>query len=285
MGSAAPGAFDEAVGEPEADAALAQRWLDAGIAALVVSVEATRGSVPRNDGTRMLVSGERVAGTVGGGHLEWQAIARARQYLAERQATPPAWPVALGPSLGQCCGGTLTLRFDVLSPASVAAWPAPAPRFTLQLYGAGHVGRAIVRLLAQLPCQVRWVDERDDAFAGIALPAHIEAVGAEPLVDEVAAATPGAFHLVMTHRHDRDLALAEAILRRDDVGWFGMIGSATKRARFDHRLSARGIAPATLERMVCPIGLPGIAGKEPAVIAVSVVAQMLQQHKFSQKMF
>ena len=98
----------------------------------------------------------------------------------------------------------------------------------------------------------------------------------EPVEAEVALAPPGAFHLVLTHSHDLDLALTQAILRRGDFGWFGLIGSGTKRARFEHRLRERGFANDLIERMVCPIGLPGIAGKEPEVIAISVVAQLLQ---------
>jgi xanthine dehydrogenase accessory factor len=239
---------------------------------MVVEVAGTRGSVPRDPGTRMLVADDEVQGTIGGGHLELQAIADARAHPGqafERQ-------IALGPTLGQCCGGALTLLFSPLDAAAVARWPDEPPLFTLQLYGAGHVGRAIVRLLATLNCRVAWIDERDDQFpAGPDAP-HIARVCVEPVAAEVSAAGPGDFHLVLTHSHDLDLALAHAILKRADFGWFGLIGSKTKRARFEHRLAARGIAQDMLARMTCPIGMPGIDGKAPEVIAIATVAQMLQ---------
>ena len=140
------------------------------------------------------------------------------------------------------------------------------------------MGRAIVHLLAQIPCRVQWIDERESEFPPGPLPTHIERLCVEPVEAEVALAAPRSHFLVLTHSHDLDLALAEAILKRDDFAWFGLIGSATKRARFRHRLAAKGLPDALLDRMTCPIGLPGITGKEPGVIAASVVAQILQAH-------
>ena len=256
--------------------AAALAWRALGRAAVVVEVAAHRGSVPRETGTRMLVAADDVLGTIGGGHLELQAIATARTLL--RHAEPaPLQHVALGPSLGQCCGGALDLRYTRLADADPATWALRKPRFDLQLYGAGHVGRAIVRLLAELPCKVRWIDERESEFPDMPLPPHIERVCVEPVDAEVASAAPGACFLVLTHSHDLDLALARAILTRGDFAWFGLIGSATKRARFQRRLAERGLAPEVIARMVCPIGLPGLHGKEPEVIAISVLAQLLMQ--------
>jgi xanthine dehydrogenase accessory factor len=256
--------------------ATALHWRAAGRAAVVVEVTRTRGSVPRTAGTRMLVAADEVLGTIGGGHLELKAIADARALLAGRPVAQEQ-RVALGPALGQCCGGTLELRLQRLADDAPEAWPLPPPRFVLQLYGAGHVGRAIVQLLTGIACQVQWIDEREDEFPSIPLPPHIQRVCVEPVQAEVAAAPPGAFYLVLTHSHDLDLDLALAVLRRGDFGYFGLIGSRTKRARFEHRLLERGIEPARLARMQCPIGVDGIDGKEPEVIAVAVVAQLLQQ--------
>jgi xanthine dehydrogenase accessory factor len=253
----------------------ARRWRDAGRPAVAVAVQRCRGSVPREAGTRMLVAADEVLGTIGGGHLEWQAIADARALLAGGGA-PFVQHIALGPTLGQCCGGALDLRFATLADDDPADWPLPAPRFALQLYGAGHVGRAIARLLAGIDCRVQWIDERECEFPAEALPPHIERVCVEPVHAEVALAPPGAYYLVLTHSHDLDLAITQAILQRADFGWFGLIGSKTKRARFEHRLRERGFADPLIERIVCPIGLPGIVGKEPEVIAVAVVAQLLQ---------
>jgi xanthine dehydrogenase accessory factor len=261
--------------------ATAVRWQATGKPAVVVEVLSTRGSVPREAGTRMLVASDAVAGTIGGGHLELQAIADARALLAQGAGAAGRQHIALGPSLGQCCGGVLDLGFTWLGGIDLAdsnAWPPELPLFTLQLYGAGHVGRAIVKLLATLHCKVSWIDEREDQFPQAeVLPPHIQPVCVEPVTAEVAAAPAGCCYLVLTHSHDLDLALVTAILQRSDVAWFGLIGSQTKRARFESRLRQRGVDEARLQRMVCPIGLPGIEGKQPEVIAVAVVAQLLLQ--------
>ena len=269
------------------DAALrhaAARWLAEGRAAMQVQVLSARGSVPRPPGTRMIVAADEVLGTIGGGHLEWRAIDAARKRLAAAQdeaqdeARDEPWDeaIALGPTLGQCCGGTLVLRTQRLTRERLEAWSLPAPRFTLQLFGAGHVGRAIVALLEGIDCRVQWIDEREAEFPAAASAPHVERVCVEPVEAEVAAAPPGAFYLVLTHSHDLDLRITEAILRRGDFGYLGLIGSRSKRARFLHRFEARGIVPAVLARMVCPIGVEGVQGKEPEVIAVAVVAQLLQ---------
>jgi xanthine dehydrogenase accessory factor len=254
--------------------AIALHWLAEGRAAVVVEVGDHRGSVPRETGTRMLVSARDVVGTIGGGHLELQAIEHARRLL-RGEALRREQQLALGPTLGQCCGGVVTLRYALLADSAPAAWSSAAPRFVLQLYGAGHVGRAIVRLLEGIDCRVRWIDERDSEFPATPSAAHIERVCVEPVEAEVANAPPGAFYLVLTHSHALDQAIVEAILRRGDFAYLGLIGSKTKRARFVHRFEARGIAPNVLARLNCPIGVPGITGKEPEVIAVAVVAQLL----------
>lgn len=241
-------------------------WREAGAAATVVEVRGAKGSVPREDGTRMLVTADAVLGTIGGGHLELQAIAQARSGFVGEQA------IALGPTLGQCCGGALTLRFTPL--AAVSDWPLPAPRFRLQLYGAGHVGRAIAKLLADIDCAVTWIDEREAEFPAEPSPPHIERRCVDGVESEVATAAPGDGFLILTHRHDLDLAITREVLKRGDYGFCGLIGSATKRARFEHRLQAEGL---DTSRLICPIGLSGIAGKEPAVIAVGVVAQLLSR--------
>lgn len=251
-------------------------WQAEGRPAVVVEVAAHKGSVPREAGTRMLVAADQVLGTIGGGHLEQQAIERARALL-RGEPLPTEQHLPLGPALGQCCGGAVTLRYTALSDARPADWALPEPRFCLQLYGAGHVGRAIVKLLEGIPCRVQWIDERESEFPAAPSAPHIERVCVEPVEAEVAAAPPGAFYLVLTHSHALDQAITEAVLRRGDFGFLGLIGSKTKRQRFVHRFEARGLLPETIARMTCPIGVPGIAGKEPEVIAVAVVAQLLQQ--------
>lgn len=255
---------------------LAAAWLAEGRPAVLVEVTQALGSAPREAGTRMLVSAAHSAGTIGGGHLELKAIERARRLLAGDECAPQSAHYPLGPALGQCCGGAVTLGFTRLDAKAVAAWPRAAPRFHLQLYGAGHVGRAIVRALAPLNVGVDWIDERDEEFPPAAeIPPHTRRIAVDAPEAEVGEAPRGAFYLVLTHRHDLDLRIATEILRRGDFGFFGLIGSQTKRARFLHRFEAMGLAPETIARLTCPIGLPGLEGKEPEVIAASVVAQLL----------
>jgi xanthine dehydrogenase accessory factor len=154
-----------------------------------------------------------------------------------------------------------------------------APRAHLMLFGAGHVGAAIVRSLADLPCRVTWVDERDDLFPST-VPANVTLEATDTPEALVEKAPQGTSFLVMTHSHALDLRLSHAILcrplaARPGMDWFGLIGSETKRRQFEHRLRERGIRAERLDAMVCPIGLPGIEGKAPAVIAASVAAQLL----------
>lgn len=260
-------------------------WLAAGQRSVLVEVTGARGSVPRGSGTRMLVSASHAAGTIGGGHLELKAIEHARAFLAASNTAPPlaqSVTYPLGPALGQCCGGTVTLSFTWLNREALQAWPETAARFHLQLYGAGHVGRAIVRALAALHCVVDWIDEREEEFPasfdtlGGTWPRHIRKVCVDAVEAEVALAPAGAFYLVLTHQHDLDQRISETILQRGDFGFFGLIGSKTKKQRFIHRFEQRGFDAALIERMTCPIGIAGIQGKEPEIIAVSVAAQLVQ---------
>ena len=258
----------------------ARQWLAAGSAAVLVEVTQAKGSVPRDAGTRMLVSADRCAGTIGGGHIELKAIEQARALLAAGDAAPRSVYYPLGPALGQCCGGAVTIGLARLDASQLDRWPVDPPLFHLQLYGAGHVGRAIARSLAPLNVMVDWIDEREGEFPTRfpgcqAWPAHIRKVSVDAVEAEVGEAPPGAFYLVLTHRHDLDLKIAQAILSRADFGYLGVIGSKTKKQRFIHLFERRGIASEVIARLTCPIGVPGIGGKQPEVIAVAVVAQML----------
>ena len=261
---------------------LARAWLAAGRAAVLIEVTEARGSAPREAGTRMLVGFDRCAGTIGGGHLELKAITQAREMLRAGTTAPQSAHYPLGPALGQCCGGAVSLGFALLDDAALHAWPQEPPRFHLQLFGAGHVGRAIARALAPLHVVVDWIDEREDEFPvsffeheGL-WPTHIRKLCVDAVEAEVQDAPIGAFYLVLTHQHDLDMRITEAVLKRGDFGYLGLIGSRTKKQRFIRRFEQRGIAPSAIERLTCPIGVPGIAGKEPEVIAAAVVAQLLQ---------
>ena len=263
----------------------ATAWLAAGHPTILVEVTQSLGSAPRNPGTRMLVSATHTAGTVGGGHLELKAIELARRLLMEAVHSghsPPPQSVhyPLGPALGQCCGGAVTLSYRLLDAQALSDWPTEPPLFHLQLYGAGHVGRAIVQALAPLNVRIDWIDEREDEFARHTAPitglADLRLWCVDAVEAEVRLAPPGAFYLVLTHEHDLDLRITEAILRRGDFAYLGLIGSKTKRQRFFHRFEQRGLAAESIGRITCPIGVPGIPGKQPEHIAIAVAAQLLQ---------
>ena len=262
----------------------ATQWLARREPAVVVEVTEARGSAPRAAGTRMLVSAQEAVGTIGGGHLELKAIDHAREMLRTNEFAPHSQHYPLGPALGQCCGGAVTLGYAALDSDALARWPASAPLFHLQLYGAGHVGRAIATLLSTLDVSVDWIDEREEEFAslttlGTPWPPHIRQVCVDAVEAEVRTAPAGAFYLVLTHNHDLDLRITEAILRRGDFAYLGLIGSKTKRQRFIHRFEHRGIASDAIARMTCPIGVEGITAKQPEIIAMGVVAQLLQAHQ------
>lgn len=313
-----------------------QQLLARGEAAVLVTVARVEGSAPREAGAKMVVTRDAARHTIGGGHLEWRAIELAHEVLRDRARARRLERFALGPSLGQCCGGAVVLAFERLDigdlgwvatlakrlgagqasvrrvsfgPSADAVrlsdaqpgvgtpdcllWDGAGfdtgsalltetivPReFAVVLFGAGHVGAALARVLATLPCRVRWVDERDAQFAAPCTTRESAnvTIDANDAPDEaIDEAAPGSYFIVMTHNHTRDLALAERILRRSDFAFFGMIGSRTKRRQFEHRLAARGIDPAQIARMRCPIGIEGIKDKAPEAIAIAVAAQLLQ---------
>lgn len=252
--------------------------------AVLVSISDARGSVPREPGTWMAVFAQGEVGTIGGGRLEWEALARARGLLGQAAAEPVEQHITLGPSLGQCCGGRLALRFEPVVAADVEHL-AQRLRQTWQpvaLFGGGHVGRAIVQALAPLPFAVTWIDSRDEVFPAD-VPDTVVTEYADPVQDALRDVVPGAFVLIMSFSHAEDLDVVAACLRRQrergDLPFVGLIGSRTKWASFRNRLRDRGFGDAELDRVTCPIGLPGITGKAPAVIAAAVVAQLLLQHR------
>ena len=244
---------------------------------VVVTVSATTGSVPRDAGTRMFVTASNMLGTIGGGHLEFKAIDIARNMILTSNARA-IHRFVLGATLGQCCGGVMNLTFEaVADDAALGEYRSvSAPDFHLVLFGAGHVGRSVVRILAELSCAITWVDSREEAFPKD-LPFNVHRVCTDEPTCEVDAAGAGSYFLVMTHSHALDQTLSERILKRSDFAYFGLIGSVTKRRQFERRLLDRGVSRAQLASMHCPIGVAGIVGKEPAAIAIAVAAEILQR--------
>ena len=246
--------------------ALSQLESDATPAVMITVVE-ERGSTPRNAGAKMVVCDESRFDTIGGGHLEYKAIKIARQMLEQKQSQPRLERFSLGASLGQCCGGATTLLFEPLHTDTVQ----------ITLFGAGHVGRALIPVLASLPCKIRWVDARDDEFPET-LPEGVEKVVNEFPVDEVEESPADSYFIVMTHNHQLDQELSEAILERNDFRYFGLIGSNTKRNKFINRLKAKGFGDELIERMTFPMGIPEVKGKLPAEIAVSVAGEVIAHY-------
>ena len=261
----------------------------------LVSVVRAEGSVPREEGARMVVTANGFHGTIGGGTLEWKALAEAQRLLGKGTQVKMLTQ-SLGPDLGQCCGGRVTLAIESFDPASLAQAKDLAAReqagpFTLAnrlpgivenfgerrravlAFGAGHVGRALILSLAPLPFDVTWADPRPEAFPG-AMPQNVTGFAGDPL-DVLAAAPEGALAVIMSHSHALDLSIADAALRNPAIAHVGLIGSATKRARFERRLVQAGVDKSRVAAMICPIGIGGIRSKLPAAIAVSVVAQLI----------
>ena len=246
---------------------------------VLVSVDSTQGSVPREAGAWMAVFDFTVINTIGGGHLELQAIAQAR----ERLAGVPGEVLtrfALGPSLGQCCGGVVHLRFELITARDSAALRTrlQADVTPVALFGGGHVGKALVDVLARLPFAVRWVDSRDEIFPED-LPANVICEHSDPVHAAVHDLAAHSQVLIMSFSHAEDLDVVAACLKRlrvrPDLPYIGLIGSKTKWATFQNRLEERGFTPEELARVTCPVGVPGITGKEPEVIAVAIAAQLL----------
>ncbi len=350
---------------------------DQGEPCVLITVVSTRGSVPREAGTRMVISRDRCAGTIGGGHLEYRAIELARRQLTDAgrpETFSERFP--LGASLGQCCGGLVYLLFERLATnghpwldfvrahdrkkqtvvmvtqllpdtttqrdiASVrrlvvseqasigelvgvqpfameharrrlwnqagntvetlmvdrpdaknllpvtSAQPGTPLRgtpllfevlqpdaFAIYLFGAGHVGQAIVNVLSQLPCRIFWIDSRADQFPDT-LPDNVQCVISDQPDSEIDAAASGSFVLIMTHSHALDEIICQRALQRGDLAYCGLIGSESKRRNFVRRFEARGMPAQSIARLTCPIGIPGLPGKHPGEIAISVSAELL----------
>ncbi|MEN9843404.1 MAG: hypothetical protein RLZZ612_1233 [Pseudomonadota bacterium] len=249
--------------------------------AVLVRVDAVRGSVPREIGAWMAVFDQDLVGTIGGGHLEWVLMQEARAALRGERALTSPQRHALGPSLGQCCGGVVHVSLRLISGADAprlqtelaqALWP-------LALFGGGHVGRALVSALAPLPFALTWIDSRDEIFPAD-VPPQVQCEHSNPVQAAVGDVPAGSAVLIMSFSHAEDLdVVAECLLRqrrRGDLRWVGLIGSRTKWASFQHRLRERGFTEAECATITCPIGIEGIHGKQPPVIAASVVAQLLR---------
>ncbi len=234
---------------------------------VTVTITDVRGSAPREAGTKMQIWPDRQEGTIGGGALEWQATQMARDML-RNGVTPSEHTIPLGPNLGQCCGGSVRLRFDQSTQKTV---PAGHP---LWIWGAGHVGRAIIGAMSPLPdFNITWVDTAQNRFPQTVPDTVAQLVATNP-AQAVKHAPKQAHHLILTYSHDIDLKLCDALLRHHFT-FVGLIGSATKWARFRSRLAGLGHSEGEIAQICCPIGDPSL-GKHPTAIALGVAAQLLK---------
>nr|WP_315465952.1 xanthine dehydrogenase accessory protein XdhC [uncultured Rhodoferax sp.] len=252
---------------------------------VLVTVSATRGSAPRDAGAWLAELPSGSLGTIGGGRLELDAQAQARALLQTHASGGAMLPVvrrvALGPSLGQCCGGEVLLRFELVHAADGPDLQARlAPRhWPVGLFGGGHVGQALVHVLERLPFDVTWVDSRDGVFPA-RVPVNVCCEHSDPVHAAVADLQPGSRVVIMSFSHAEDLDIVAACLSRQrergDLPYVGLIGSHTKWATFRRRLAERGFSEAELAHVTCPIGVPVVRDKRPEIIAVAVAAQLLQ---------
>ena len=243
---------------------------------VLVTVLEVRGHAPRDPGAKMVVGADHAWGSVGGGNLEESAIARAREIIAAGRTAPETQEAALNEHAHnqhgrQCCGGVVRLLLE----------PLPA-RPVVAVFGVGHVGHELARILSRLELQLHLVDSRPEQLDQLRLADVTDGVADVTvrrcvLGEQVLDALPrGAHVLVMTHDHAEDFALCDAALRMPKLASIGLIGSAAKWSRFQVNLGEAGHPPQDIARIICPIGQPGIVGKSPALIAISVAASLVQ---------
>jgi len=243
-----------------------------GQACVLVTVFATKGSTPRAIGSKMLVSEQQSYYSIGGGHLEYQAIQLAREMLSANNNQAFIKSFSLGASLGQCCGGQVEILFEAFSP----------PVHNLVIFGAGHIANALVPILQQLPCRTHWLDSRAELFPD-SIAANCQKIVSTDLVASVERLPENSYILIMTHNHQLDQQLCEAILRRGQYSFVGLIGSATKWKKFKLRLARNGFSQQQINNICCPIGIPGIKGKLPMEIAVTISAQFIDFYNRQQQ--
>lgn len=259
------------------DVSTIKQFLDRNPKTILVRVSATRGSTPRETGAWMLVSHQACLGSIGGGDLEWQAMRKARNLLDDAGVSF-RHSSTLGPQTGQCCGGQVDLDYVAIDPATKSSLlksvsRAEENRPTVYIFGAGHVGRAIALALAPLPLTTILVDQRAGELSRDQSAArHVCTAIPESVLED---SRPGSAYVIVTHDHGLDFLIADALLKKQDTAYIGMIGSKTKRNRFRARFLEEGGSPDRFEKLVCPMGASASANKAPAVIAAAVASELV----------
>lgn len=252
-------------------------FLDAYPDAMHVSIAASKGSTPREAGTFMLVAQSEIAGTIGGGQLEFLAIDHARR-LAVGRSHETELAIPLGPGIGQCCGGHVTLEFSRLDDRLASQLREKAQRDEeslphIYIFGAGHVGKAMAAQLALLPYRTIVIDTRVDLIS--ALPEGVEGQALALPEAAVRQAPVGSAFVAVTHDHALDFMITGEALRRDDAAYAGMIGSSTKRVQFKRWFEREGGRPEQFSRLISPIGGNKTGDKRPEIIAALTVAELV----------
>lgn len=245
---------------------------------VLVTVVSVAGSAPREIGSKMVVTASESIDTIGGGHLEHHAIATAREFLLSDRPQTELRSYPLSSKLGQCCGGAVKVLFDVCN----------SYQQHIAVFGAGHVAKALVPILSQLPVKITWIDNREALFANSLansaadstlnanhLPHNVDIVVEQEPETEVAQLPPGSWLVILTHDHQLDYRITEQALNYPLLPFVGLIGSETKAKRFITKLAHRGFDEAALARLHTPIGNPSIPGKQPIEVAVSISAQLI----------
>jgi len=231
---------------------------------VLVTVLGVTGSVPREPASKMLVTGEHSYDTIGGGHLEYRICQQARERLAKQAYTSELAHFPLGASLGQCCGGSVSVLLEA----------HPGCEQEVAIFGAGHVAHALVTILGDLPWRITWVDQRADQFPA-KLPANVRIHHTDDPVGDAPQLCSGRQILILTHSHQLDFDLCRTLLTAADCRGIGLIGSKTKAERFRQRLDHRGFDPETVGTIRCPMGRTDVPGKRPMEVAVSITAELL----------
>lgn len=253
-------------------------WFDAlhrcqqmGESYVLITVLNVAGSTPREAGAKMVVTADSQYDTIGGGHLEHVVIAQAREQLAgvvmHGQPDPLVESFPLSAKLGQCCGGAAKILFEVKA----------CHGQHVTVFGAGHVAKALVPLLAQLPLQITWVDSRQAMFDNISMSSNVNIVVDDEPASVLQRIPASSWLLVLTHNHQLDYQIVEDALRKFSFEFVGMIGSDTKARRFLTRLTHRGLSDRQLSRLISPVGDLSIPGKRPVEVAVSITAQLIKR--------
>lgn len=241
---------------------------------LRVAIDGTRGSTPREAGAFMLVTRDAQTGTIGGGALEWSCLDHARRILSG-EALAREQRYTLGPEADQCCGGAANVLFEPvfdLDREVSALETSRRGQPVLLIFGAGHVGRALAHSASLLPLTLRWIDSRANEFGRI--PHGVAACVTSDWEAEIAALRPGDGVVVMTPSHTLDALITAAALERGDLAYVGLIGSMTKRRRFEAGFRAFGLDQARIETLICPIGAHSVRDKRPTIIAALVAAEL-----------